>query len=837
MQVAILTLYLNETFDAVCYDSLYQYRSLSSLFGEKNVKLFALDADEKVYQHIPVGNAAAFDNWCAAHPHGTIIFHYCDSKNVFDVKLRALRQTVVIRWHNNTPPWFNLDNSGQAIHAQIGYENLIAYIDSHHVRFWANSEFSQQQLLALGCAAGRIEVVYPGSRFLDVDIPPAPPSLTTKSTAAFNLLFVGRIVPHKGHLNAIATASALQQLSSEPVRMHFIGKRDPGMQRFNMALDKQIAESKVEIVEHGQVSSDELARLYSESDCFLCLSEHEGFGLPVFEAFRAGLPVVAWATSAFKELLDGHPFAFTHFHPQLYAAALASLKDAQNSKFVLNTQANLAIRYSHEVLQNQLQDAMSTLGSIEARKNLVVTNPSLANETELESALLSHLNSLVEQFPNQDHNLVHDSGSNLVSLLDLEHYRTYFERERARRFAPLASLDDRLVQISPIEQSFRGGHYLDGKLSWPHGRYDGCILWGPYMHLLPGEYVARFQLRTIDRGGRGSIRLDVHSTKGLAAERDVPISALRNGRAIDVPFAVLDNEEWYEFRLSALNSFEGSLEFEGVTLRNRHLELRGRPVEKELCFFEPLAQGTMSRSKAEPTTLRLSPLTSETSKLYSETFMLPPGEHILDVQLGLYGQVEDRLDVTVNNGSDIIATTSYQAGCLAFRPLRIKLSQDDKRNVTLSLHFEGNRNAYVEYAGFYLLSRSSKSSASGAFLDYLPAFLAKRRATNAAKLGNYAEAASAFECLIKKRALGAGEWIQYGHSLKELGDGIGAELAYHRAVSMQPENYETLLHLAHLYIKINRREKARYFFEYLISSSMYEDEARTALRNLSKTRQ
>ena len=55
----------------------------------------------------------------------------------------------------------------------------------------------------------------------------------------------------------------------------------------------------------GHVSNEELAAAYEISDLFLCASEHEGFCVPLIEAFHVGIPVVAYAATAIPSTLDG----------------------------------------------------------------------------------------------------------------------------------------------------------------------------------------------------------------------------------------------------------------------------------------------------------------------------------------------------------------------------------------------------------------------------------------------------------------------------------------------------------------------------------------------------
>ena len=55
-----------------------------------------------------------------------------------------------------------------------------------------------------------------------------------------------------------------------------------------------------EVVFTGHVDDDELLAYYAAADLFLCLSEHEGFCVPLLEAMVFGLPVVAYDAGAVR---------------------------------------------------------------------------------------------------------------------------------------------------------------------------------------------------------------------------------------------------------------------------------------------------------------------------------------------------------------------------------------------------------------------------------------------------------------------------------------------------------------------------------------------------------
>jgi len=55
----------------------------------------------------------------------------------------------------------------------------------------------------------------------------------------------------------------------------------------------------------GEVTDDELAAYYQIADLLLCMSEHEGFNVPVVEAMHAGVPILAYNSSSIPYTLDG----------------------------------------------------------------------------------------------------------------------------------------------------------------------------------------------------------------------------------------------------------------------------------------------------------------------------------------------------------------------------------------------------------------------------------------------------------------------------------------------------------------------------------------------------
>ncbi len=835
MHIAILSLNLTEAYDAVCFDVLYQYRFLSHCVGVSNVKLFAASADPVAHDGVAVGDTDGFYSWCSENPDGLVIFHYCDSTNAFDDFLRNLKQRVIVRWHNNTPPWFNLDSNGQAIHSQVGYENIASYIENPNVFFWVNSNFTERQLRALGCEGRRIDVIYPGSRFLDNNAPVAPKLSTLEAKTGYDLLFVGRTVPHKGHVNAVATANALRNLSGLPVRMHFVGKRDPGMTRFNMRMEECISTAVADVLFLGQVDSNELARLYSTCDAFLCLSEHEGFGLPIFEAVRCGLPVVAWATSAITELLEGHPFAFKFFDPNLFAAAIQSLAKPQAREFVLAAQEKLAVQYTHAVVSSQIQAALTRLRPQSEDRGFLSNGLWTPDcEPEISQALSVHYINAARKFRTLDSRFAHDSGANLVSLLDLAHYRRYFERKRTSRFAPLAAISERFVHIAPIEQSFKDGTLSGDRISWGRGASEGILLWGPYLELSPGAYVATFRVHSTDGDGKTAIALDVNCRKGVLAERTIPLSRLPAGGVVDLPFTVAEDAQWLEFRLGAKGELDSTLVFHGVTLRNKNIKsVRLKHVfARDISWF-PAKSGFKVRRLGASDDMSLSVSAQRRVVTYSESVRLGPGEYGFDLQLAFKGEADARVTCSVVEGGSTLATETFMASALArCQPCRLHFNVSLEGTVELALAVEGVDAANFEYTGAHLFSQGSQPRFTLAS-RMVPAFVWRRRARRRMREKSHQEAAYFYLRLVEAKRATADDWVQCAHAFKEVGDLLRAEIAYHQALELNTLDNETKVHLAHLYLRMERYSKARHFFEELLAVKKFQSEAEVNMRRIA----
>ena len=250
----------------------------------------------------------------------------------------ALPCRMALVYHNITPPEYFL-----GVHEQLvrqcyhGRRELLAYRTRCELAL-GDSEFNRQELEALGFAQTAVLPVVPDFSHLDV-------LRDERIVAAYddewtNVLFVGRVIPNKRPDDLIRFFHAYKTLYNPRSRLILAGSYGgfaPYLAQLH-ALAARLQVSDVHIL--GQVTNEELAALYECADLFLCASEHEGFCVPLVEAFHADVPVLAYAATAVPATMDGGGVLYDTREPRQVAALMNGLLcDADLCARVLDAQS------------------------------------------------------------------------------------------------------------------------------------------------------------------------------------------------------------------------------------------------------------------------------------------------------------------------------------------------------------------------------------------------------------------------------------------------------------------------------------------------------------------
>jgi glycosyltransferase involved in cell wall biosynthesis len=235
----------------------------------------------------------------------------------------ALPSRMALIYHNITPPEYFVGIHDQLVRqCYYGRRELLAYRSRVELAL-GDSEFNRQELAAAGFSPTAVLPVVPGFSHLDV----APDSRVTE---AFdddwtNILFVGRVVPNKRPDQLIRDFHAYKTFFNPRARLILAGSYG-GFDTYLAQLHHLIATLDVQDVHIlGQISNEELTALYDVADVFLCASEHEGFCVPLIEAFYKRVPVVAYAATAVPATMDGGGVLYESRDPRHVAALVHGL--------------------------------------------------------------------------------------------------------------------------------------------------------------------------------------------------------------------------------------------------------------------------------------------------------------------------------------------------------------------------------------------------------------------------------------------------------------------------------------------------------------------------------
>ena len=248
------------------------------------------------------------------------------------------RDPLICVYHNITPPEFFFPfHPHLARLCYHGRGELKAFAE-RSVLGLGVSEFNRKELEVAGFKpTGVLPIVVDWSRYDE-----APSPVMLKRLAGFDgptILFVGRIVPNKKIEDLIAAFAAFQRHHSPKSRLLLVGD-SVGHERYLRRLLETVHDLRVRnVVFTGQVTQADLIAAYRSAQAFLCLSEHEGFCVPLLEAMHFGLPVLAYDAAAVSETMNGGGMLLDDKNPLIVAAALDRvLSDEAFRRAVLTSQ-------------------------------------------------------------------------------------------------------------------------------------------------------------------------------------------------------------------------------------------------------------------------------------------------------------------------------------------------------------------------------------------------------------------------------------------------------------------------------------------------------------------
>ncbi len=251
-------------------------------------------------------SAHTFDGKSVSAPVPTARLYQWDfSSPITDwLERRAKAGDVVLAYyHNLTPAKFFADWDPKLATDMVEAREQLSRLAPHTNLAFASSTYSQAELVALGYERTVVCPPFFGAN----DRQSLPDALTLERLrgrehgGGAQWLFVGRIAPNKCQLDVVRAFAEYRHAVDGHARLSLVGSVTSPAYRDAVArlISELDLESSIEIV--GPVTEAELLAYWKTADVFVCLSEHEGFCIPVVEAMTHGVPVVAYNAAAVPE--------------------------------------------------------------------------------------------------------------------------------------------------------------------------------------------------------------------------------------------------------------------------------------------------------------------------------------------------------------------------------------------------------------------------------------------------------------------------------------------------------------------------------------------------------
>ena len=302
--------------DAVSNDAAAIDRMLSGM-GYKTA-LYASNVDPR----LPKGTAAHWKEMEDLHDDDLLILH-ASTGDPLNRKVPTFGGRKMMIYHNITPSGFFKEYSRAAEELTEAGRRQIRKLSDQFSYCVADSDYNRFDLRQMGykCPIDVCPIMIP---FEDYDREPDRKVLAKYQGDGWtNLLFVGRIAPNKKQEDVIRAFYYYHRDYNPKSRLFLVGN-DTGMENYRCQLENYIRALGLagRVIFPGHISFAAILAYYRLADAFVCMSEHEGFCVPLVEAMYFDLPIVAYASSAIPETLGKGGLLLDSKDPQVAAAAI-----------------------------------------------------------------------------------------------------------------------------------------------------------------------------------------------------------------------------------------------------------------------------------------------------------------------------------------------------------------------------------------------------------------------------------------------------------------------------------------------------------------------------------
>lgn len=283
-----------------------------------------------IHPKIPINTAYPIAAMPQLYSKDILIYHFAAGDPLAEY-VRTLPCCKVMRYHNVTPPGFfkPYDRNAAKISA-LGLKQLKALkrdIDYGMV----DSAYNKSDLQEAGycCPIDVVPVLIP---FSDYEQTPDEKVVKKYQDDWVNIVFVGRVAPNKRIEDVISGYAAYKEKYNAKSRLFLVGNYKEEDAYYQKLAKKVFEEDIRDVVFTGHISFAAILAYYVVADVFLCMSEHEGFCVPLLEAMYFNVPIIAYNSTAVPDTLGNAGILLDRKEPEYVASKIDEMLSSEELK-------------------------------------------------------------------------------------------------------------------------------------------------------------------------------------------------------------------------------------------------------------------------------------------------------------------------------------------------------------------------------------------------------------------------------------------------------------------------------------------------------------------------
>ena len=284
--------------DAVSNDAIALHHAIEEM-GYKT-HIYCENLDKRIDKRI----ATDLVNGMPEIAEDDVFVYHLSTGSKLSYELPEYSNKLMVIYHNITPGnFFKAYNYSALTNIEYGLRGM-RYLADKADYCMADSEFNKQDLIDAGYKC-RIDVRPILIPFEDYEKKPDKKVIKKYKDGWTNIIFVGRIAPNKKQEDLITAFCYYKKNVNPKSRLIFVGN-PAGFDTYYERLKRYVKALELDdVIFTGHISFPEILAFYHIADIFLCMSEHEGFCVPLVEAMYFNVPIIAYKSCAVPYTMGG----------------------------------------------------------------------------------------------------------------------------------------------------------------------------------------------------------------------------------------------------------------------------------------------------------------------------------------------------------------------------------------------------------------------------------------------------------------------------------------------------------------------------------------------------